>query len=213
MRTTSTSMFLAIAVLALTATSASAIYTPNPAGRWDANRFFIAGDFQYNGDKDLDPNGEIDDMVGLFVRPSYAFAPNATVYGRLGFQDASHIDAGFAVGLGLQAAWEIPAARDWAVGASVDYLYWDLEASGAGGDADYHEIQFAPAVSYNIPQLRSVTPYAGLMANFLIDDLEEDDPIGLLFGSNFDVGEHIRFDGQIRLISEAGFFLSAGYLF
>jgi len=204
-------MFLAIAVLALTATSASAIYTPNPAGRWDANRFFLAGDFQYNGDKDLDPIGEIDDEVGLFVRPSYAFAPNATVYGRLGFQDASHVDAGFAIGLGLQAAWELPDATDWAIGASVDYLYWDLEAGGS--DVDYHEIQFAPGVSYNIPQLRSVTPYAGLMADFLVDDLEEDDPIGLLFGSNFDVGDNIRFDGQIRLISEAGFLLSVGYLF
>jgi hypothetical protein len=212
MRTISTRLVLAVAVLALTATSASAIYTPNPAARWDANRFFIAGDFQYNGEKELDPNGEIDDAVGLFVRPSYAFAPNATVYGRLGFQDASHIDAGFAIGLGLQAAWEIPAARDWAVGASVDYLYWDLEEAG-GPEVDYHEIQLAPAVSYSIPQLRAVTPYVGLMADFLIDDLEEDDPIGLLFGSNFDLGEHIRFDGQIRLISEAGFFLSAGYLF
>ncbi len=211
MRTTSTRSFLAIAILALTATSASAIYTPNPAGRWDANRFFIAGDFQYNGDKDLDPIGEIDDEVGLFVRPSYAFAPNATVYGRLGFQDASHVDTGFAIGVGLQAAWELPAATDWAIGASFDYLFWYLESGGS--DLDYHEIQFAPAVSYNIPQLRAVTPYVGLMADFLVDDLEEDNPIGLLFGSNFDLGEHIRFDGQIRLISESGFFLSAGYLF
>jgi len=211
MRTTSTSTFLAIAVLALTATSASAIYTPNPAGRWDANRFFIAGDLQYNGDKDLDSNGELDDEVGLFVRPSYAFAPNAVVYGRLGFQDAEHTDTGFAIGFGLQAAWELPAATDWAIGASFDYLFWDLESGGS--DVDYHEIQLAPAVSYNIPQLRAVTPYVGLMADFLVDDLEEDDPIGLMFGSNFDLGEHIRFDGQIRVISEAGFLLSAGYLF
>ena len=211
MRRISKAVFLVVTFLTLTATQAAAIYTPNPAGRWDANRLFIAGDLQYNGDKDLDPNGEIDDAVGLFVRPSYAFAPNAVVYGRLGFQDADHIDAGFAIGVGLQAAWELPNATDWAIGGSFDYLYWDLESGNS--DADYHEIQFAPAVSYNIPQLREVTPYAGIMADFLVDDLEEDNPVGLLFGSNFDVGEHVRFDAQFRVISENGLFLSAGYLF
>lgn len=211
MRTRSTSIVLALAVLALAATPAAAVYTPNPAGRWDAGRLFVAADLQYNGDKDLDPNGQIDDAFGLFVRPSYAFARNAVVYGRLGFQDAQHTDAGVAVGFGLQAAMELPSASDWAVGASFDYLYWDLQSNG--GNADYQEIQFAPAVSYNIPQLRSVTPYAGLMLDFLVDDLDEEDPVGLLFGSNFDMGEHIRFDAQIRLISESGFMLSAGYLF
>ena len=209
MRTPSKTILTAIVLLALTATQAAAIYTPNPAGRWEANRFFVAADLQYNGDKDLDSGGSLDDTVGFYVRPSYAFAPNATLYGRIGLQDADSrgIDTEFAIGAGIQAAWEIPAATDWAVGASFDYLYWDLDS------VDYHEIQFAPAVSYNIPQLREVTPYAGLLANFLIDDLEEEDPVGILLGSNFDVGEQIRFDAQIRLISENGFFLSAGYRF
>ena len=207
MRTTSMRIVLAVALLAITAAPASAIYTPNPAGRWEANHFFVAADLQYNGDKDLDDGGSIDDEVGFFVRPSYAFAPNATLYGRIGLQDADHIDTEFAIGAGLQAAWEIPQATDWAIGGSLDYLYWDLD------NVDYHEVQFAPAVSYNIPQLREITPYAGFVADFLVDDLEEDDPVGLLLGSNFDIGEQIRFDAQIRLISEDGFFLSAGYRF
>lgn len=209
MRTKPMRIVLAVALLAITAAPASAIYTPNPAGRWEANHFFVAADLQYNGDKDLDSGGSIDDEVGFFVRPSYSFAPNATLYGRIGFQDADSrgIDTEFAIGAGLQAAWELPGATDWAVGGSLDYLYWDLDS------VDYHEIQFAPAVSYNIPQLREVTPYAGIMANFLVDDLDEEDPVGILLGSNFDVGEQIRFDAQIRLISENGFFLSAGYRF
>ena len=207
MRTTSMSIFLALAFLALVATPSFAIYTPNPAGRWEANHFFIAADLQYNGDKDLDGGGSIDDEVGFYVRPSYSFAPNATLYGRIGVQDADHIDSEFAIGAGLQAAWELPAATDWAIGCSLDYLYWDLDS------ADYHEVQFAPAVSYSIPQLREVTPYAGLVADFLVDDLEEDDPVGILLGSNFDLNDQIRFDAQIRLIAEDGFFLSAGYRF
>jgi len=207
MRTKSMSIVLAAVLLAITAAPASAIYTPNPAGRWEDNRFLIAADLQYNGDKDLDSGGSIEDAVGFYVRPSYVFAPNATLYGRIGFQEADGTDTEFAIGAGIQAAWEIPAATDWAVGASFDYLYWDLDS------VDYHEIQFAPAVSYNIPQLREITPYAGIVADFLVDDLEEDDPVGILLGSNFDIGEQIRFDAQIRLISESGFLLSAAYIF
>jgi hypothetical protein len=199
-------------LLVLAATEAAAMYTPNPAARWKANRFFLAGDFQYTGDKDLDPAGEIEDEVGLFVRPSYSFAPNAVIYGRLGFQDADDVDTGFAIGAGVQAAWEIPAAPDWAIGGSLDYLYWDTESNG-GADIDYQEIQFAPAVSYNIPQVPELTPYGGIALDFLVDDLEEDDPVGLFFGTNVDFTDRIRVDAQFRVIHENGLLISAGYLF
>jgi opacity protein-like surface antigen len=207
MRTRSSILWSAVFVLALGATEATAMYTPNPAGRWEAGHLFIAGDFQFNTEKDLDPRGEIEDMLGLFVRPSYAFAPNAVMYGRIGFQDADDNDTEFAIGAGLQAAWELPGATAWAIGGSLDYLFWDLDSD------DYHEVQFAGAVSYNIPQLREVTPYAGLVADFLVGDLDEDDPIGILLGANFDVGDRIRFDTQLRVINETGVFLSAGYRF
>jgi opacity protein-like surface antigen len=197
-------LFATTLLLTIT-TQALALYTPNPAARWDAGHFFLAGDLQWNGDKDLE-HGEIDDEIGLYVRPAYTFAPNMVAYGRVGFQDADSTDTGFAIGAGLQMAWELPQATDWAIGGSIDYLFWDLD------NVDYHEIQLAPAVSYNIPQVREITPYAGLAFDFLVDDLEEDDPVGLLFGSNFDV-DRWRFDAQFRVINESGLMVSAGYMF
>jgi hypothetical protein len=203
------SSFVLVAVVALASMAAvesHAMYTPNPAARWAANRLFVAADLQYNGDKDLDRGGEIDDEIGFYGRPSYAFAQNATIYGRIGFQDADGVDTEFAIGGGLQAAWVLPNAQDWTIGASFDYLYWDVPG-------DYHEIQIAPAVGYNIPSLRELTPYAGLAFDFLVEDYEEDDPVGVLLGSTFDVGDRIRLDGQVRFINESGFSISAGYLF
>ena len=211
MRAISKSALLAAVFLAFFASEATAIYTPNPAARWEANRFFVAGDFQYNWDKDLDPRGQLDDEVGLFVRPSYALARNMVIYGRLGFQDADGLDTGFAIGGGFQAAWVLPQAPEWALGGSFDYLFWDAEAGSS--DIDYHELQVAPAVSYNIPQAREITPYAGFALDFLAGDLEEDDPFGLFFGSNFDVSDRVRLDAQLRVIHEEGIFFSAGYLF
>jgi len=212
MRRDSRIITLALVLLTFSATESLAMYVPNPAARWEANRFFFAGDLQYTGDKDLDPRGEIEDEVGVYFRPSYAFAPNATIYGRIGFQNADHLDTGFAIGGGLQAAWVLPQARDWAIGGAFDVLYWNTDANN-GGDVESTEVQLSPAVSYSIPQARMFTPYAGLAVDFLTDDLDEDDPVGLFFGSNIDLSDRVRLDAQFRVIHEDGFSLSAGYLF
>ena len=62
--------------------SASALYSPNPAARWAPGHFFLAGDFLFNTEKDLDPRGELEDMTGFFARPAYTLMPNLIVYGR-----------------------------------------------------------------------------------------------------------------------------------
>jgi hypothetical protein len=208
-----------IAVLVvLLAGAAAAMYTPNPAARWAPQRFFLAGDFQFNSSKDLDVNGgtrQIDDTVGMFVRPSYSIARNLVVYGRLGFQTANDIDTGFAGGFGVQGAYVLPAAPAWAIGGAFDFLHWSADVSGTGHDIDWNEFQFAPAVSYQIPTARTLTPYIGLLADFVDarGSLSESDPVGLLLGTNFDPTPHVRLDGQLRVINETGFFFSVGYLF
>jgi len=202
---------IGIVAVCLWATSAAAMYTPNPAGRWAANRFFLAGDFQYNTSKDLDNGGELKDVAGFFVRPAYSIFPNIMIYGRAGGQDAKHLDGGFAGGFGVQGAYILPRAPEWAIGGSFDFLYWDTGANNV--DLTYIEYQFAPAVSYNIPQVPQLTPYAGMAFDFLGSDFNEDKPFGLLFGTNFDPTNRVRLDAQFRVINETGFFLSAGYLF
>lgn len=191
---------------------ARAVYTPNPAGRWSPDHFFLAGDFQFH-EKDLDPRGELDDVTGFFVRPGYSIAPNVMLYGRLGAQEADGLDMGFAAGFGVQGAYVLPRAPEWAIGGAFDFLWWDADRDRGRGDIDYTEFQVTPAVSYNIPRLPELTPYAGFSLDFLGGDLDEDDPFGLVFGTNFDLQPSWRFDAQFRVIHETGFFVSAGYLF
>jgi hypothetical protein len=202
-----------VAVVALLAgfTTAEAMYTPNPAGRWAPGRFFLAGDFQYNDNKDLDPSGELKDVVGLYVRPAYSIARNVMVYGRIGFQDAKHLDSGFAGGFGIQGAYILPRAPEWAIGGSFDFLYWDTGSRDV--NLTYIEYQFSPAVSYNIPQVPQLTPYAGLLFDFLGSDFDEDKKVGAVFGTNFDPTDRVRLDAQFRVVNETGFFFSAGYMF
>jgi hypothetical protein len=189
-----------------------ALYSPNPAARWAPGHFFLAGDFVFNSEKDLEGGGEIDDMTGFYARPAYTLMPNVIVYGRLGVQDADNLDSGIAVGGGIQGAYVLPQAPEWAIGGAFDILHWDTEL-GNGPDVDYTEFQITPAVSYNVPQIPALTPYAGLPINFISGDLEEDDTIGLLIGTNFDIGSRLRLDGQFRAIHETGFAFSVGYLF
>ncbi len=221
------------AVILGAAGSASAMYTPNPAGRWAPNRFFLAGDFQFN-DKDLDPGGKLENMVGFFARPSYSVARNVVIYGMLGFQSADgseglpDVDTSFAAGFGAQGAYVFPAAPQWAVGGSFQYLHWTSDfrskcsnpagichVEGGGTNIDWNEFQLAPAVSYHLPGAPAFTPYGGLLFDWVDarDSLSERDTVGLMFGTNFDPTPHIRVDGQFRVISETGFMLSVGYLF
>jgi hypothetical protein len=202
---------MGLSLVAFSAGAAHAMYTPNPAGRWAANRFFLAGDFTYNSDKDLDGGGEIKDQVGFFARPAFSIARNVMIYGRLGVMDGKHLDSGFAGGFGIQGAYILPHAPEWAVGGAFDFVYWD---TGSGPtNLSYVEYQFTPAVSYNVPRIPQLTPYAGVMFDFLGSDFDEDKPFGLLFGTNYDVTNRVRLDAQFRVISETGFFVSAGYMF
>ncbi|MEA2625072.1 MAG: hypothetical protein QOD06_1117 [Candidatus Binatota bacterium] len=195
------------------ATESLAIYVPNPAGRWAGRHFFLAGDFQYNASKDLDDGArDADDTVGFFVRPGYTVAPNVIVYGRFGVQDADRLDTNFAWGFGGQGAYPIPDIPELAVGGAFDFLYWSSEDRRAR-DVDWVEFQFTPGVSYNVPRVPELTPYAGAMFDFIAGDANEGDPFGLVFGTNYDVTNRVRLDGQLRVISETGFLFSAGYMF
>ena len=219
--------FTSVVSCVLWASAAHAMYTPNPAGRWEPNRFFLAADFQYNASKDVDvgnDTAELQDMVGLFVRPSYSLLRNVVIYGRLGFEQsdvsgAPSIDAGLAVGFGVQGAYVFPQAPEWAVGASFDYLHWSGDQCTAPcnstRDIDWNEFQFAPAVSLHPSRLPILTPYFGLLVDIVDarDSISESDPVGLLFGTNIDPTPHVRLDVQLRLVNETGLAISAGYLF
>lgn len=204
---------LTVAAIAWTTSAAWGLYTPNPAARWPAERFFLAGDFQFNADKDLDPRGDLEEVTGLFVRPGFSIAENVVAYARLGFQTADDLDTGFAGGFGIQGAYVLPRAPEWAIGGAFDFLYWDTETDRGGFEVDVIEYQFTPAVSYRVPQAPLFNPYAGMMIDFLDGDVDEGDTVGLLLGSNFDVARNVRLDAQIRLVSETGIFLSAAYVF
>jgi len=203
--------FIGVAGILIGATSASALYTPNPAGRWAPGHFFLAGDFMYNSSKDLDGGGEIKDQVGFFARPAFSIAPNVMLYGRVGFMDAKGFDSGFAGGFGVQGAYILPRAPEWAIGGAFDFVYWGTGSRGT--DLTYIEYQFSPAVSYNIPQVPQLTPYAGVLFDFLTSDFNEDKPFGMVFGTNFDPASRVRLDAQFRVVNETGFYFSAGYLF
>jgi hypothetical protein len=198
----------------LWAASTMAMYTPNPAGRWAPGRFTLAGDFQFNSSKDLDHAPDAENVAGFFVRPSYSIIRNLVVYARLGFQTADNVDTGFAGGFGVQGAYVLPGAREFAIGGAFDYLHWSGDFRG-GPDIDWNEFQIAPAVSYNIRQVPQLTPYTGILFDFVDahGPISEGDPVGFLLGTNWDPTPEVRLDAQFRGVNETGFFFSAAYIF
>lgn len=209
------STIAAVFVFLVSSSTAFALYTPNPAGRWAPGRFFLAGDFEFDGSKDLNHGGSIDNIVGFYARPAFSVAKHVMIYGRFGFRDSDSTDAGAAVGFGVQGAYVLPRAQEWAIGGAFDFLYWDADLSPRGPNIQWKEFQFSPAVSYNIPRYTQLTPYGGLAFDFVDarGSTKEDKPVGMLFGINFDPTNVVRLDAQVRVINETGFFFSGGYLF
>jgi hypothetical protein len=220
---------LGIVALLLSAEAASAVYTPNPAGRWQKHRFFIAADVQYLK-KDIDlpgPDNKTveEEIYGMFVRPSFSIAPNVTVYGRIGFQDTDLVELGFAGGAGAQLAYPLPWAREWAIGVSYDFLYVeDSDFEDVPGSREWMEHQIAPGVSFTVPRVRALTTYAAALIDFVEaertqgngqsgGELEQDDLVGLAVGLTVDPIPNLRVDVQFRAISETAASLSVGYLF
>jgi hypothetical protein len=190
------------------------IYTPNPAGRWRQGYIFsLLADFQYNS-KDMDPGPDVD-AYGFFLRPTFHPVRNMSIYGRFGFQGADEVDEGFAGGFGFQYAYEFARAPAWAIGGAIDFLYWEGDIKSSDRDIEWAEFQLTPAVSYTIAQGPGLTPYAGVMFNLVEarGSIEEDDPVGMLFGVSYDPNPDVRLEAQGRVISEYGVFLSAGYTF
>lgn len=205
------------AVLLAIPSLASAIYTPNPAGRWQAHRFFLGGDMQFNASKNMDANRprafDVDNMYGFFVRPGFSVAENVVVYGRLGVQGAEDVHAGFAGGFGVQGAYVIPALPELAVGGAFDYVHWAGEFT-RGPNINWNEFQITPGVSYQPRRFQEFSAYGGVMFD-IVDArrLSEQDLVGLLLGVSYDFTDNFRLEGQARVISEDGLFIGATYIF
>jgi len=193
------------------------VYTPNPAGRWQAHRFFIGGDMQFNASKNMDANRprafDVDNMYGFFVRPGFSVAENIVVYARLGVQGAEDVHAGFAGGFGVQGSYEIPALPELAVGGAFDYMHWAGEFT-RGPNIDWNEFQITPAVSYQPRRFQEFSAYGGVMFDIVdATRLSEQDLVGLMLGVSYDFTDHFRLEGQARVISEDGLYLGATYIF
>jgi len=69
---------LAVCSFLLFSAPTPAMYTPNPAGRWAPNRFTLAGDFQFNADKDLDAGSgstTLNDTAGFLFGTNFDPSP------------------------------------------------------------------------------------------------------------------------------------------
>ncbi|MBI3785019.1 MAG: hypothetical protein HY270_16635 [Deltaproteobacteria bacterium] len=206
--------YLLFAAASLHSAAALAMYTPNPAARWQEGHFYLAGDFQFIGDKDLS-GGQINNIYGVYARPGFSVARNVVVYGRLGFQGADSVDTGFAGGFGVQGSWVFPRQKAWAIGGAFDYLHWSANIHHGGPDISWNEFQFTPAVSYRVPDLPELTPYFGILFDIVDgrDSLSQGDPVGLLLGSNYDPSSHVRLDAQVRVVTETAFSFSMAFVF
>jgi hypothetical protein len=121
-------------------------------------------------------------------------------------------DMGLAIGVGGKV--NVYKRGKVKAGVVAQILYWSGEDSGV--DIDITEFDLAFGGSYDVT--KEFDCYGGLMLAMVQgdangNDFNEDDPIGIFLGGEFDITPAVKAGVELRLISETSFTLMAGFAF
>ncbi len=159
-------------------------------------------------------NGGTDDVDGtkILVKGTGGISDNIDVFAKIGIAEVEDSDMGLAIGVGGKVnVYERGKVK---AGVVAQILYWSGEDSGV--DIDITDFDLAFGVSYDVT--KEFDCYGGLMLAMVQgdangNDFNEDDPIGIFLGGEFDITPAVKAGVELRLISETSFTLMAGFAF
>jgi hypothetical protein len=156
----------------------------------------------------------------LLFRGAYGIAPNLEVFLRLGTVEAEtntpNVNGDFSLGFGGGVKGVMLRGENWALGATVQMLYFNSEN---GGEVEAFELDAAIGASF---ALGPAAPYAGLVMQWTqgelttagqSQDFEQDNLIGIFFGINYvpqpnvslGIEAHIIHETSVSIAMEARF--------
>jgi len=159
-------------------------------------------------------NGGTDTVDGtkILVKGTGGISDNIDVFARIGMAKVESSDMGLAIGVGGKV--NVYERGKIKAGVVAQLLYWSGEDSGV--DIDITEFDLAFGGSYEVT--KEFDCYGGLMWAMVQgdadgNDFNEDDPIGIFLGGEFDITPQVKAGVELRLISETSFTLMAGFAF
>ncbi len=163
--------------------------------------------------RDMKNGGTFDvDGTKILVKGTGGITDNIDVFAKIGMAKVESSDMGLAVGVGGKV--NVYERGKIKAGVVAQILYWSGDDSGV--DIDITEFDLAFGGSYDVT--KEFDCYGGLMWSMIDgdadgNDFNEDDPIGIFLGGEFDITPQAKAGVELRLISETSVTLMAGFAF
>lgn len=184
----------------------------NPTATVAKGSFLVGAEIDF-WERDVENGGTFEvDGTKILVKGTGGISDNIDVFAKIGMAEVEDSDMGLAIGIGGKVnVYERGKVK---AGVVAQILYWSGEDSGV--DIDITEFDLAFGGSYDVT--KEFDCYGGLMLAMLQgdangNDFDQDDPIGIFLGGEFDITPEAKAGVELRLISETSFTLMASFAF
>ena len=199
-------MFVSVSPVAIAGT------VGNPTATVAKGSFLVGAEIDF-WERDMENGGTFEvDGTKILVKGTGGISDNIDVFAKIGIAEVEDSDMGLAIGVGGKVnVYERGKVK---AGVVAQILYWSGEDSGV--DIDITEFDLAFGGSYDVT--KEFDCYGGLMLAIAEgdadgNDFNEDDPIGIFLGGEFDITPEAKAGVELRLISETSFTLMANFAF
>jgi len=199
-------MFVSVSPVAIAGT------VGNPTATVAKGSFLVGAEIDF-WDRDMENGGTFDvEGTKILVKGTGGISDNIDVFAKIGMAKVEDSDMGFAIGVGGKV--NVYKRGKVKAGVVAQILFWSGEDSGV--DIDITEFDLAFGASYDVT--KEFDCYGGLMLAIAEgdadgNDFDQDDPIGIFLGGEFDITPEAKAGVELRLISETSFTLMASFAF
>jgi hypothetical protein len=199
-------MFVSVSPVAIAGT------VGNPTATVAKGSFLVGAEIDF-WERDVENGGTFEvDGTKILVKGTGGISDNIDVFAKIGMAEVE--DSGFDPAIGVGVKVNVYERGKVKAGVVAQILYWSGEDSGV--DIDITEFDLAFGGSYDVT--KEFDCYGGLMLAMLQgdangNDFDQDDPIGIFLGGEFDITPEAKAGVELRLISETSFTLMAGFAF
>ena len=190
----------------------------NPTATVAKGSFLVGAEIDI-WERDMKNGGTFDvDGTKILVKGTGGLTDKINVFGKIGIAEVESSDLNFSsdMGLAIGVGGNVNVYERGKVKAGVvaQVLMWSGEDSGV--DIDITEFDLAFGGSYDVT--KEFDCYGGLMLAMVQgdangNDFDQDDPIGIFLGGEFDITPQVKAGVELRLISETSFSFMATFAY
>ncbi len=189
----------------------------NPTATVAQGSFLVGAEIDF-WERDMEFPGGVVEVEGtkILAKGTYGISDKVDVFGKIGVADAEYngFDSGKDIAFGFGGKVNVYEKGQIKAGVVAQILLWSVEDAGTEIDATEFDLAFGGRYEVN----REFDCYGGLMFAMVEGDIggtdfDEDDPIGIFLGGEYDITPQAKSGVELRLMTETSFSFMANFAF